>query len=79
MHCWARYLWYAVVTILAGGQILVACGQTGDLYLPDERAAESARPTRPIPAPGPDAEDMEAIEDIPDAAPGPISPSAEGL
>lgn len=80
MHCWANSLFYAVVTVLAIGQILVACGQTGDLYLPEDKAAGSAPQTVPsTPVPDPLGEGLETIEDIPDATPGPVSPSAEGL
>ena len=80
MHCWARYLFYAVVTVLAIGQMMVACGQTGDLYLPEKEAAESKAPSAPpAPVPDPDAEGLEALDDIPDADPGPVSPQAEGL
>ncbi|AGA92104.1 hypothetical protein Thimo_3439 [Thioflavicoccus mobilis 8321] len=35
MHCWARYLFIAVVTVLGLGSIVTACGQKGELYLPD--------------------------------------------
>jgi len=34
MHCWARYLFIAVVAVLGAGQMIAACGQKGDLYLP---------------------------------------------
>ena len=80
MHCWARYLFYAVVTVLAVGQMMVACGQTGDLYLPEKESAEpEAQSAPPTAVPDPDAEGLEAIDDIPDANPGPVSPQAEGL
>ena len=85
MHCWARYLFYAVVTVLAIGQMMVACGQTGDLYLPEPTASKAAPKATPAPTPsepqmiGTDGEGMEAIDDIPDATPGPVSPQAEGL
>jgi predicted small lipoprotein YifL len=80
MHCWARYLFYAVVTVLAVGQMMVACGQTGDLYLPEKKSAGSeAQPAPPSPVVDPDAEGLEAIDDIPNAEPGPVSPQAEGL
>ncbi len=36
MHCWARYLFYAVILILGIGNMVTACGQKGDLYLVDE-------------------------------------------
>ncbi|MGB5835321.1 MAG: lipoprotein [Thiohalocapsa sp.] len=79
MHCWARYFFFAVVTVLAIGQMMVACGQTGDLYLPEKGAADSVAQPVPVPPPEADGEGLEAIDDIPDAAPGPISPQAEGV
>jgi predicted small lipoprotein YifL len=81
MHCWARYLFYAIVTLFAIGQILVACGQTGDLYLPEPSASKAA-PKSTATEPrmlDTDPEGMQAIDDIPDATPGPVSPQAEGL
>ncbi len=45
MHCWARYLFLAVVAALAMGQILAACGQKGDLYLP--RPGDTAAAAKP--------------------------------
>jgi predicted small lipoprotein YifL len=91
MHCWARYLFYAVVTALAVGQMMVACGQTGPLYLPEQQSAASpaATPAAPpaatksqpprSPPSQPDAESLEAIDDIPDTDAAPVSPQAEGL
>jgi predicted small lipoprotein YifL len=35
MRCWAQYLLWAVIAILGSGSLLSACGQKGDLYLPD--------------------------------------------
>ena len=34
MHCWARYLLWLVIGVLGIGNMLTACGQKGDLYLP---------------------------------------------
>ncbi|MCG6860284.1 MAG: lipoprotein [Chromatiaceae bacterium] len=34
MHCWTRYL-FVVVSVLSIGQMISACGQKGDLYLPE--------------------------------------------
>jgi len=34
MHCWARYLFWLVIAVLGIGNMLTACGQKGDLYLP---------------------------------------------
>lgn len=42
MHCWARYLLFAVVSFLAIGQMGVACGQKGPLYLPDRSETEAS-------------------------------------
>lgn len=35
-HCWARYLLWAVIAILGTGSMLSACGQKGDLVLPEQ-------------------------------------------
>jgi len=37
MHCWARYLLWITVAVLGVGSLLSACGQKGDLYLPDHK------------------------------------------
>jgi predicted small lipoprotein YifL len=87
MHCWARYLFYAVVAVLAVGQMMAACGQKGDLYLPktdggtaSKAAAAEAQPVAPPPpADAADAESLDALDDTPTVAPPPISPAAEGL
>jgi predicted small lipoprotein YifL len=58
MTCWARYLLLAVVAVLGIGQMVAACGQKGDLYLPEPKPA--AAPAAPAPpAPG-DAESAES-------------------
>ncbi|TVQ88577.1 MAG: hypothetical protein EA400_08675 [Chromatiaceae bacterium] len=44
MHCWARYLFYAVVAVLGIGQMMSACGQKGDLYLPPDPPPTAAPP-----------------------------------
>jgi predicted small lipoprotein YifL len=44
MHCWARYLFIAAVTMLGVGQMMTACGQKGDLYLPEPEAAGEDAP-----------------------------------
>jgi predicted small lipoprotein YifL len=45
MHCWARYFFIAVVSVLGIGQMMAACGQKGDLYLPEpEKPAAKAKP-----------------------------------
>ncbi len=35
MHCWPRYILWAIIAVLGIGNMLTACGQKGDLYLPD--------------------------------------------
>jgi predicted small lipoprotein YifL len=61
MHCWARYLLYAVIAVLGTGQLMTACGQKGPLYLPEPEPEAAAQP-----APQP----VEAIEDQESPAPG---------
>ena len=39
MHCWARYLFIFVVSVLGIGQMIAACGQKGDLYLSEPKGA----------------------------------------
>ena len=46
MHCWARYLFIAVVSVLGIGNMITACGQKGDLYLPEREQAVSAKTTK---------------------------------
>ncbi len=74
MHCWARYLLYLVIAVLALGQMVTACGQKGDLYLPEE-PAESVPSSPPTPEPEPELdsadEGLEALDDVPVAPPGP--------
>ena len=82
MSCWANYLFCALVAALAVGQMVTACGQKGDLYLPPEQAKPrpaAERPQVPNPAPDVDEEGLEATEDVPSAAPPKVSPPAEGL
>jgi predicted small lipoprotein YifL len=40
MRCWARSLLFAVVAVLGIGQMIAACGQKGDLYLPEKGTQE---------------------------------------
>lgn len=37
MGCYARRLFFAVIAVLALGQMISACGQKGPLYLPDKQ------------------------------------------
>jgi predicted small lipoprotein YifL len=39
-NCWAQYLFWLVIMILGTGSALSACGQKGDLYLPDKAPAK---------------------------------------
>ncbi|MCO6412916.1 MAG: lipoprotein [Thiogranum sp.] len=34
--CWANYLLWLIITLAGIGAMLSACGQKGNLYLPDE-------------------------------------------
>ncbi len=40
MRCRAHYLLIAVITLSGMGQMIVACGQKGDLYLPEPEPAQ---------------------------------------
>lgn len=60
MGCWAPNLLYAVVTVLGISQMMAACGQKGDLYLPEDKPAATrpAQPATPLPGdavPSPEA------------------------
>ncbi len=46
MHCWARYLLWLVIAILGIGNMLIACGQKGDLYLPDPQQEQVEEKTQ---------------------------------
>lgn len=64
MNCWARYLLYLVIAILALGQMLAACGQKGPLYLSDTSQGGASQ-TAPIPGPDRSDEGLEALDDVP--------------
>lgn len=49
MGCWARPLFLAVVAVLGTGQMIAACGQKGDLYLPEPESAAAPAPATPVP------------------------------
>jgi hypothetical protein len=34
--CWPNYVFWLIITFAGGSAMLSACGQKGDLYLPDE-------------------------------------------
>jgi predicted small lipoprotein YifL len=40
MQCWARYILWICFVVLGTGSMLSACGQKGDLYLPDRDRPE---------------------------------------
>jgi predicted small lipoprotein YifL len=75
MHCWARYLFLAVVAALGTGQMLAACGQKGDLYLvkdgdtaAKQQPKRQARPTTAAPpdyAPQGDGESLNVLDAVP--------------
>jgi predicted small lipoprotein YifL len=59
MHCWARYLLFGAVTVLGAGQMIAACGQKGDLYLPkEEPVTKPASETTEVPPPAQTAEEQ---------------------
>jgi predicted small lipoprotein YifL len=72
MNCWARYLLYLMITILALGHMVAACGQKGPLYLSDA-ASEGAGQATPTPVPDASGEDLEALDDVPVVPPEPDS------
>jgi predicted small lipoprotein YifL len=71
MHCWARYLFIAVVFVLGIGQMIAACGQKGDLYLPEpdtsERNASGEKPGEaPLTRTGQQPADESEVTDVPE-------------
>ena len=46
MHCWPRYLLWFVIAFLGTGSMLSACGQKGDLYLPDQNDPQQDEKTK---------------------------------
>ena len=38
--CWAQYILWLAITLAGAGTMLSGCGQSGDLYLPDEAESE---------------------------------------
>lgn len=40
MHCRARHCLFAVIALLGMAQLIAACGQKGDLYLPQPEPAQ---------------------------------------
>jgi predicted small lipoprotein YifL len=55
MGCWARNLFIAVVVVLGVGQMVAACGQKGDLYLPPPESEPKAAPQPAEDVPQPEA------------------------
>ncbi|MBK1720244.1 LPS translocon maturation chaperone LptM [Thiocystis violacea] len=49
MHCWARNLFILVVVSLGTLGMLGACGQKGDLYLPEPEPEEPTPPGADVP------------------------------
>lgn len=41
--CWAQYLFWLVILVLGSGSALSACGQKGDLYLPESQTAPAKK------------------------------------
>lgn len=41
--CWAQYLLWLVILVLGTGSALSACGQKGDLYLPDAQSSPAKK------------------------------------
>jgi predicted small lipoprotein YifL len=67
MHCWARYLFLAVVAALAIGQLLAGCGQKGNLFLP--RADAKSTAAKPAKAVAPAASAQTKVETPPPPQP----------
>jgi predicted small lipoprotein YifL len=83
MHCWARYLFLAVVAVLGTGQMLAACGQKGDLYLVKDGSAAAKKDAKgqwrekPVSPPDyaaqADGESLEVLDAVPSETPDPGS------
>lgn len=43
MHCRAHHRSIAVIALLGMGQLITACGQKGDLYLPQQQPAAGTK------------------------------------
>jgi predicted small lipoprotein YifL len=75
MHCWAHYLFVAVVAALGTGQMLAGCGQKGDLFLPrpETRAAAAKPAAAPKPAAQPQGagEGLDVLDEVQSDAPDP--------
>ncbi|MCF7985630.1 MAG: lipoprotein [Thiohalocapsa sp.] len=61
MHCWAKYLLYATIAVLGTAQMLSACGQKGDLYLPEPPSQSGP------PAPAEASPAQQDADDVPEA------------
>lgn len=70
MHCWARYLLYALIALVGVGQMLSACGQKGDLYLPEPTESKRQPSTADTPPELP-SEPLGPADDFPVAPAGP--------
>jgi predicted small lipoprotein YifL len=60
MRCWANNLFIAIVVLLGTLAMLGACGQKGDLYLPEPASDYSAPPGADVPTASPAPLDSEA-------------------
>lgn len=58
MHCWARYLLIAVISLLAIASMIGACGRKGPLYLPPESPEPAPAATSDVPAVPPQRPDQ---------------------
>lgn len=45
MRCWPRCLLWTLVALLGLGNMLSACGQKGDLYLPEKQKHQKQEKT----------------------------------
>jgi predicted small lipoprotein YifL len=71
MHCWAHYLFVAVVAALGTGQMLAGCGQKGDLFLPrPETRAAAAKPAAAAQPQGA-GEGLDVLDEVQSDAPDP--------
>ena len=79
MHCWSRYLLLAVVVALGTGQLLAACGQKGNLFLPPPEAKAKASKPAPTGSQKPRApaqpqgtgEGLQILDEVPSTRPDP--------
>ena len=46
MHCWARYLLWLIIAVLGIGNMLTACGNKDNLYLPEPEQEKTQEKTQ---------------------------------